>query len=40
MGEGSPLVAHTMPWATMAFSLGLAAILFIGALKIVQRLEY
>jgi hypothetical protein len=40
MGEGSPLVAHSMPWPAMAFSLGLAAILFFAALKIVQRLEY
>jgi len=40
MGEGSPLVAHTMPWPAMAFSVGLAAILFFAALKIVQRQEY
>lgn len=40
MGEGSPLFAHTMPWTAMAFSLGLAAILFFAALKIVQRREY
>jgi ABC-2 type transport system permease protein len=40
MGEGSPLVAHTMPWMAMAFSLGFAAILFFAALKIVQRREY
>jgi hypothetical protein len=40
MGEGSPLISHSMPWMAMAFSLGLAAILFFAALKIVQRLEY
>jgi ABC-2 type transport system permease protein len=40
MGEGSPLVSHSMPWMAMAFSVGLAAILFFAALKIVQRQEY
>jgi len=40
MGEASPLVAHTMPWMAMAFSLGLAAVLFFAAMKIVQRREY
>jgi len=40
MQDGSPLLAHTMPWAPMAFALGLAAILFFAALKVVQRREY
>jgi hypothetical protein len=40
MGEGSPLLAHAMPWTAMAFSLELAAILFFAALKIVQTREY
>ena len=40
MGEDSPIVSHSMPWAAMAFSLGLAAVLFYAALKIVQRREY
>ena len=40
MGDGSPLVAHKMPWAAMVFSLALAVILFYAALKIVQRREY
>lgn len=40
MGDRSPLVSHTMPWTAMAFSLGLAALLFFGALKIVQRRQY
>jgi hypothetical protein len=40
MGEGSPLIAHTMPWLAMAFSLELAAILFFAALKVAQAREY
>ena len=40
MGDGSPLVAHSMPWSAMAFSIALAAALFFAALKIVQRQEY
>jgi hypothetical protein len=40
MGDGSPLVAHSMPWPGMAFSLALAAILFFAALKIAQAREY
>jgi hypothetical protein len=40
MGDGSPLIAHTMPLTAMAFSLALAAILFFAALKIVQAREY
>jgi hypothetical protein len=40
MGEASPLLAHTMPWTAMAFSLELAAILFFAALKVVQLREY
>ncbi len=40
MGEGSPLVAHSMPWMAMAFSAGLAAALFFAALKIVRAREY
>ena len=40
MGDGLPLVTHTMPWAAMAFSLELAAILFFAALTVVQLREY
>ena len=40
IGERSPIVAHTIPWNAMAFSLGLSAILFFAALKIAQRREY
>jgi hypothetical protein len=40
MGDGSPVLAHTMPWTAMAFALGLAAVLFFAALKVVQIREY
>jgi hypothetical protein len=40
MVQGSPLIAHTMPWTAMVFSLGLAAILFFAALKVVRTREY
>jgi hypothetical protein len=40
MGNAGPLLEHTLPWNAMALSLGLAAILFFTALKIVQRREY
>jgi hypothetical protein len=40
MGDRSPVLAHTMPWTAMAFSLGLAAILLFAALKAVQTREY
>jgi hypothetical protein len=40
MGADSPLIAHTVPWTPMAFSLGLCAILFCAALRIVQTREY
>lgn len=40
MADGSPVLAHTMPWSPMAFSLGLAAVLFFAALKVAQAREY
>jgi hypothetical protein len=40
MGESSPLVAHTMPWTVMLFSLVLAAVFSLAAMKIVQLREY
>jgi hypothetical protein len=40
MREGSPLLAHMMPWSAMTFSLASAAILFFAALKVVQTREY
>jgi hypothetical protein len=40
IGDGSPLIAHAMPWSPMIFSLGLSAVLFFAALKIAQAREY
>jgi hypothetical protein len=40
MGDGSPLLAHTMPWPAMGVSLAVAGVLFVAALKIVQAREY
>ena len=40
MGDGSPLIAHAMPWGAMGFSLGLTAVLFFAASRIVQAKEY
>jgi hypothetical protein len=40
MGRGSPLIAHTVPWNAIAFSLGSAAVLFVAALKIAKSREY
>jgi hypothetical protein len=40
MRDGSPLVAHTMPWAAIATSVGLATVFFFTALKIAQSREY
>ena len=40
MGDGSPVLAHAMPWTAMAFALALAAVLFFAALKVVEVREY
>ncbi len=40
MAEGSPLLAHSIPWTAMAFSLVLTAVLFFAALKVVRSREY
>jgi hypothetical protein len=40
IANDSPIVAHTIPWNVIAFSLGLSAILFVAALKVAQRREY
>jgi hypothetical protein len=40
VGNDSSLITHTMPWATVAFSLTLAALFFLAALKVVQTREY
>jgi Ca2+/Na+ antiporter len=40
MGDGSPVLARTMPWTAMAFALGLATVLFFAALKVARIREY
>jgi hypothetical protein len=40
MSKGSPLVAHTMPWPAISFSLALAAAFLGAALTIVRTREY
>jgi hypothetical protein len=40
LGKGSPLMAHTMPWNAIGFSLLLAAVLFFAALRVVRAREY
>jgi hypothetical protein len=40
MGRGSSPITHTMPWGAVAFSLGLAVILLLAALKIAKSREY
>ena len=40
LGESSPLVAHTMPWTAMLFSVLLATVFSLAAVKIVQLREY
>jgi hypothetical protein len=40
MNDGSPLIAHRIPWTALGLSLGLAAILFVAALKVVRAREY
>jgi hypothetical protein len=40
MGQSSPLITHTFPWASMGVSLGAAAILFLAAMRVVQTREY
>jgi hypothetical protein len=40
IGKNSPIMAHTIPWPAMAFSVILAAAFFFAALKIVQSREY
>jgi hypothetical protein len=40
MGEGSPLLAHAVPWTGISVALALSAILFFAALRIVQNREY
>jgi hypothetical protein len=40
MGEGSPLIVHTMPWAALGWSVALAGVMFLVALKVAQAREY
>lgn len=40
MENRSPIVTHELPWNVMAFSIGLAAVLFFAALKVAQKREY
>lgn len=40
MGKGSPLIAHTMPWNGIGFSVFSAGILFFAALRVVRVREY
>ena len=40
MGDGSPLLTHSLPWTTMGISVTAAAILFWGAVKIAEAREY
>jgi hypothetical protein len=40
MGEASPLFTHAIPWAPISVSLGLGAVLFCVAVRIVQTHEY
>jgi len=40
MGKGSPLIAHTMPWGAIVFSVLLAAVLFFSALRVLRVREY
>jgi hypothetical protein len=40
MGKGSPLIAHTMPWGAIVFSVLLAGVLFLAALRVLRVREY
>jgi hypothetical protein len=40
MGEGSPRIAHAMPWTAMGVSAGMAVALFVAAWRVVQMREY
>lgn len=40
MGEASPLITHTLPWAAMGVSVVFAVIFFLAALKIARVREY
>jgi hypothetical protein len=39
-GAESPLITHTLPWSQMATCAGLATIMFLAAVRMVQTREY
>jgi hypothetical protein len=40
LGENSPVIAHSMPWGTIAVSLLLAGTMFFVAVRVAQAREY
>jgi hypothetical protein len=40
MTKGSPLLAHSIPWSAMGFSVALSVVLFLVAVAIARRREY
>lgn len=40
LGQASPLITHRLPWSQMATSVGLALLLFLAAVWILQTREY
>jgi hypothetical protein len=40
MSVHSPVMAHSVPWTTMLFSIALGAVLLLVALKIARAREY
>lgn len=39
-GQASPLITHRLPWWQMATTAGLALVLFLAAIRVVQTREY
>ena len=40
MGSKSPLVTHSLPWPAIVLSTVFAGIVFLGALRVAERIEY
>jgi hypothetical protein len=40
LAQDSPLITHTLPWAAMGASLGLGALFFLAAARVVQTRQY
>jgi hypothetical protein len=40
MREDSPVLAHTVPWSAMGFSVALGAVLIVVAVRVVRAREY